>query len=261
MRTYSVWIVVALLMAGCAQQPTRQTESKKTAPQAFIDRSVIYYPLSGDTFEFAREYTYPNVSSGMQLTYRAAELPDARIDIFVYPIGDVPQDQALARDLNDVRSGVDGMVKRGRYADVKYGDLTEFNVSLKNGSALHGKRLLLAFGLDGSPKTSAAYLAYKQLYLLEMRITVPADSGDMLENVGDRIASETFRKIHILNEGTCALQGMPIGGDAAQVRQAFTSWIMHAVEISCVTELKPENFQPGKNEGVQILEFQPENWR
>lgn len=261
MRTNLVFTLAVVLVAGCAQQPARQAEQQKSGPQSFIDRSAIFYPRSGDRFNLVSEYTYPNVGSGIQITYQATDLPDAKIDIFIYPIGDVHEDQALASDLNDVHTGVDAQEKNGTYKNVRYGTLTDFNIPRKDNASLPGKKLPLTFDFDGTPMVSAAYLSYKQLYLFELRITAPANSGQSLQDVGDRIARETFPKIHIMNEGTCALQGFPIGGTVDQLKVSMKSWVMHITAISCFTELTPDNLKPDANEGVQILKFQPQDWQ
>lgn len=260
MRKSLIVILATMLLAGCAQNAVRHSDNKKPEPGAFIDRSVIYYPKSGDNFELVKEHTYSDVSAGIQLTYKADDLPDAKIDIFVYPIGDVSREQALARDVNDVRAGVKGMAERGIYSDVKFGELSDFNPSIEDGKHLRGKRLLLRFVHNGSPMASAAYLAYKQLYLLELRITAPADAAQALKDVGDSIATEIFPKIHILNEGTCAVLRMPSGGDSDQIQEALIAGFQHISEISCVTDFTPDNFKPGENEGLQVLKFQSDDW-
>ncbi len=260
MRRHFLLVLTAAMVAGCAQQAVRPAQQKTAQPRAFIDRSAIFYPKSGDKFDLIREYTYANVASGIQLTYEAEDLPSAKIDIFVYPVGDVPEDKALAIDMKDVQTGVEGMVRQGRYSEVQYGALSDFNVPLGKDSTLSGKRQLLTFDLDGTPMVSAAYLAYKQLYLFELRITSAAVTEQQLAPVGDRIATEAFRKIHILSEGKCASPTVEVGKNADQLRQSLMAAMKHVLAVSCTTEFQPGALKPGDNEDVTVLTFRPQDW-
>lgn len=101
------------------------TTQPEDAGRAFIERSLVLVPEQAGAFRLGKANDYPDRPDlGVGMRYVHPDFPAVRLDLFVYPIGRVGRDQALAHVLSGVREGVDAGVAQGVYANVVMGEET-----------------------------------------------------------------------------------------------------------------------------------------
>ena len=258
---------MTVLLAACAtpaNKPQPAAAAGTDAKQPFITRSAIFFPDTTADLELYQKYAYPDAPNGVQITYRSKTLPDARIDFFVFALGRGPQDQGLKIGDERMRAEIQGVAKAGVYSDLVFNDDADFPVTAADGSKLVGRRLLLTMSDHGWPDVSAGYMFYKQLYLMELRITAPAAAGDTLRQVGDQAAQQVVPLIHILSEGGCehlTINWDPNSGPNGLLAAMQKASDEHVEVEGCpaVTHT-PEDFKPKTGEDVLMVNYKPTDW-
>ncbi|HEX7965342.1 MAG TPA: hypothetical protein VF651_06455 [Gammaproteobacteria bacterium] len=262
-------LVGALSLAACASQGHKQEAAaapggEQKSEKPLITRSAVFFPGETADLELYQKYVYPDAPNGVQMTYRSKALPEARIDFFVFVLGRGSQAQGLKAGDERMRYEIQAATKAGKYEDLKFTDESDFPVTEADGSTLPGRRLLLTMNGDGRPLASAGYMFYKQLYLIEIRITDAAKAEDMLRQVGDQAARQVVPLIHILNEGDCQNVTAYVGDNVTpqSLLAAMQDGIKRSEADGCPThDLKPADFQPKEGEDVLMLNYKSEDWR
>ena len=278
MRIGIVSIVVLSFIAGCATQaPTKvfpesapaQAPATTSGPQSkepFISRSAVFFPGETQDFALAQKYKYPDVMDGAQLTYRYEPLPNAKIDFFVFAVGRGPQDYILKQGMARIRGEISGATKAGLYADTVFGDESSVTVTAEDGSKLTGARLQLSYTMHGTPSLSAAYMFYKQLYYVELRISAPDSAGaDALLKAGNLAADEILPRIHMLSEGDCETLSIDMSSmpNPDQVQKSIDQSLALRQAEGCPPSKrdKPEDFQPKTGEDMLMLSYTLADWQ
>lgn len=197
----------------------------------------------------------------MQLTYNSRTLPTAKLDLFVFVLGRAPVDEAVKRGDERMRGEVQAATKAGVYEDLQFTDDTDFPLSTAEGENLPGRRLRMTLGEHGRKLVSAGYMFYKQLYLVEVRITAPAEAGDTLTQVGDDAARRIVPLIHIQNEGGC--QDLAISWDGKDPNGLLTglSKGMEQAKLDGCAGAKGQQARPNADEDVMTITYKPEDWQ
>ena len=236
--------LLCLLMAPVA--------SAKDPPTVqFVDRTHVDVPRQAGPFALvSTQYDAESFSTGVSTLWKPAGAPESlRLDVFVYPLGQSDEAQAVGRSMDEVDGGVAEYARRGVYKNVKTGARTPFvivrpepsmnddgktprpafdptpkeEVALTPTSAAsddpimqavatslpptnsHGLREAISLEIEGSPKRSAAFAFYRNLFLFKLRISVAAQ--DMSQEDFDRLADDAARqiipRIEVVNYGTC----------------------------------------------------------
>ena len=256
--------VVTGLLSGCASDAAKsmpQTPVAKEEHKPFVTKTAVFFPDSVGDFDLYQKYAYPDAPDGVQLTYTSKLLPTAKIDFFVFVLGRGPVDESVKRGDQRMRGEVQAATKAGVYEDMQFIDDTDFQVTAADGKQLPGRRLRMTLGEHGRKMVSAGYMFYKQLYLVELRITAPAEAGDTLTQVGDDAARRIVPLIHMLNEGGC--QDLDIawdGKDPNGLLQGAQQAMDQAKSDGC-TGVDGPQAQPKPDEYVMMLTYKPEDWQ
>ena len=112
---------LALLACFGAASPAlarEKTEADESLP--LISETRVIAPKRVGEFDFvASHYDEKYKLSGAQIRYAHPRYPALRFDVFVYPIGKMPQDEAIKRGMRDFRANLDAVVKTGFFRDFK----------------------------------------------------------------------------------------------------------------------------------------------
>ena len=255
---------VAVLISGCASDSAKslpQTPVDNDDHKPFVTKTAVFFPDSTGDFELYQKYAYPDAPDGVQLTYTSKLLPAATLDFFVFVLGRSPVDEAVKRGDQRMRGEVQAATKAGLYEDLQFVDDTDFQVTAADGKQLPGRRLRMTLDDHGRKMVSAGYMFYKQLYLVELRITAPAEAGDTLTQVGDDAARRIVPLIHMLNEGGC--QNLEVNWDAKDpnsLLQGMQEAMDQAKSDGCTGVNGPQS-QPAPDEHVMMLTYKPEDWQ
>jgi hypothetical protein len=262
-RTAILAAASLLLLAACASDQTKpapKAAAAKGTDKPLITRSFVFFPDSAGDFELYQKYAYPDAPDGVQLTYTAKTLPSAKLDIFVFVLGRGPVDQAIQYGDRRMRGEVQAATKAGLYEDLQFTDDTDFPLATDDGKTLPGKRLRMTLAEHGHKMVSAGYMYYKQLYLVEVRITAPAEAGDAFTQVSDAAARTLVPLIHMQNEGGC--QDLTVFWDSKDPKGLITAMgkaLEQAKSDGCPAA-KEEQTQPEAGEDVMTITYKPEDW-
>ncbi|HEY3643838.1 MAG TPA: hypothetical protein VGM16_00755 [Gammaproteobacteria bacterium] len=262
--TFGTGMLMALLvLGGCAgnrTKPAPQTPADKGPSKPFVTKSVVFFPDSAGDFELYQKYAYPDAPDGVQLTYTSKTLPSAKLDIFVFVLGRGPADDAVKQGDQRMRGEVQAATKAGVYEDLEFTDDTAFPLTTADGGSLPGRRLRMTLGEHGHKLVSAGYMFYKQLYLVEVRITAPVEAGDILTQVGDAAARTLVPAIHIQNEGGC--QDLTVYWDSKDPNGLIAGLKkgMEQAELDGCVGAKEQQVQPKTGEDMMTIAYKPEDW-
>ena len=251
MRFNLVTIAGMMLLTGCAThtaapQPAQtQTPKPVLLEQPFIERSAIFFPEKSATFTLANTHQYDNSMLGVALHYVEANAAASRIDIFVFPYGRAPATRVLDDGVRIIRNEIERVQASGLYTGVKFGSTEDATVVGSRAAQLPGnvmapqitipgRRFPIAFVMDSKTYSSIAYMFYRYLYFIEVRISLPTDSAIRPESIGEKLTTEVVSHIRIDNAGSC---GGPI----------------HAVEVKQLPEGQPGTADPVSVDGYTFL--------
>lgn len=251
MRIKVVAIVAMMSLVGCATHPSVSQSVQTQAPKSklevrpFIERSAIFFPKKSTTFTLANTYQYPNPMLGVALHYAAENALNSRVDIFVFPYGRAPATRALDDGVMIVRNDIEHVQVSGVYSNVKFGStedatFVEHRAMQLPGNvmapqiAIPGRKFPITFVMDNKAYLSLAYVFYRYLYFIEVRITLPTDDAVRPESIGDKLVDEVIQNIRIDNAGSC---GGPI----------------KAVEVKRLPEGQPGTADPVSADGYTFL--------
>lgn len=220
MRIKIVAIVAMMSLAGCATRPSvsqsvqTQAPKPKSEVRPFIERSAIFFPKKSTTFTLANTYQYPNPMLGIALHYAAENALHSRVDIFVFPYGRAPATRALDDGVMIVRNDIEHVQVSGVYSDVKFGStedatFVEHRATQLPGNimapqiAIPGRKFPITFVMGNKAYSSLAFVFYRYLYFIEVRITLPTDDPVCPESIGDKLVDEVIQNIRIDNAGSC----------------------------------------------------------
>ncbi|HBD19794.1 MAG TPA: hypothetical protein DC063_06765 [Arenimonas sp.] len=237
---------LAALPAGVAAKKVAvKIETSSPTPDAdapFIAKSLVLAPERVAGFELRGATDYPGQPLlGVSLNYAHADLPEMTLHLFVYPIGRVTREQALAQVMREVREGIDMRLGQSLDGRVDYGEETSLDLgrveedgSLRPESApaavpppaegdenarvlavfaqadddlspQRGRELPLQLAFDGRSMDSVAFAFYRGLYLFKGRATVNVGvvPAETLHRVARRAMAVLVPAIEVRNTGSC----------------------------------------------------------
>ncbi len=133
-RSNPGFAVIALALGLSSTGVTAIAEARDKAPsqaeaRAFIEQTRIAAPKRVGEFVLGKtEYDPETKSSGAFLRYDIPDRPDLHIDLFIYPAGDLPHDDAVKAGMKDFRASLDAAAKAGYYDDLRVLDTTDFEI-------------------------------------------------------------------------------------------------------------------------------------
>jgi hypothetical protein len=234
--------------AGCALIFVMSTHGdaraagKREAERPFVEATRIAAPKQVGEFTLeGTRFDEETKENGAQIRYSLSAHPDIRFDLFVFPAGEMPQEKAVARAVEEFVGGLEGAQRQGYFEDLRILDTADFRIepartsdvpeaaadhplveALLTPDPIVGKRLDLRYrsrqGREGetTPMMSRGYLFHKQLYYFKGRITVPAAqiAPEEFASLSDRAMRELVPAVVVSNVGECAEVTIAIPRDA-----------------------------------------------
>jgi hypothetical protein len=119
----------ALLLAFAA--PAFAQDDAGTTRRPFIERTLIEVPRAVGPWVLVEAKDFPGqVSLGVAFDYDLPAVPGLALNIYVYPAGRMPADQAIAQGMAEVEAGLREYERRGTYADLEFGEAEAFTVPI-----------------------------------------------------------------------------------------------------------------------------------
>lgn len=283
MKPLVLAITAVLALAGCAAKPTRpaapppEADVAPEAARAFIERSLVLAPERVDKFTLVRIYDFEGrPDAGVGLRYQHADVPEMLLDLFVFPVGRVPRERALAYGMQSTRAELASAAAQGAYSDIRYGDEVAFDLRsvAADGRAGpaggpgpdNGRRQPFRYVREEGPMDSLIFMFHRGLFLTKGRVSVlPTDlPGESFDRLANHAMATIVPAIEVRSTGACssltvevdpALEGEPL---QAQLMDRLMESQRQAEEENCTPPLD-ETLPAGKR--GQLLVFPPEIWR
>ncbi len=134
------------------------------------------------------------------------------------------------------------------------------------GDTLHGQRLQMQMLREGTAYASLGYLFYKQLYLIKVRISVPAGTLDMtaFTTFGDRVVRAIVPRIETVNVGACGTIVLPAGNSAASSEDIAVQLARDSTRVladNCTAKVKePELLARHHGDAVLAIHYDADDW-
>jgi hypothetical protein len=268
------------------------------AKRGFIEKSLLLAPETVGKFCLYSANDYPgDPGSGVGFRYQHADFPEVRIDLFVYPIGRVDRDTAVVQGIAEVRASVQNAADQGGYADLVFGDETEFDLRRVDASgdlmpagevpghadddeiesqvlramagadaALEpaiGRRLDMQLSIGGAHQNSRGYQFYRGLYLYKGRISAPPTllPGEAFDRFTNHAMASLIPAIQVRSTGACHESSIYIDPDKEDTAD-FAGQVRRAMlrsELEQCEETLDESIPDGFR--ALTLEFDPAAWR
>lgn len=154
-------LVAACLTAALAFAPQAAAD-KRGKPRAFIESSAIVAPQRVGEFMLEGSQQWPDQKfAGVQFRYLLPGHEALRIDVFVYPHGDMPQARAIETGLRDFLDTLEAQVRAGNFSDFQV--LNDAPMTLPRFASSVAEKALPAAAseapagtAEGTPKDTAA---------------------------------------------------------------------------------------------------------
>jgi hypothetical protein len=222
----------SLLLSVCLLVAVPGLAIAKTTPPAdarpYVEASYISAPRVVADFNLERSSYDPAAKlAGAGFLYRSSKEPQATASVFVYPAGRVGQAEAVESGMQALYGELKQAVAAGIYAQLQELGEEPFPLAayvapgkgttaidtaviqtMAKAEQIHGTRLRLSMQHVSSnqPLHSNAYLFYKQLYYVKLRIS--ADQASMsreaFDALADRAARSLIPAVQVANVGGCA---------------------------------------------------------
>lgn len=237
-------LALGLLITGVpAIAEARDKAPSQAEARAFIEQTRIAAPKRVGEFVLDEtEYDAKHKGAGAALRYALPEHPELRIDMFVYPAGEMPPGTAMQQGMAEFQDTFEAAVKAGFYRDLQAGEPTDFEIqpapqasaedrterkagskdadaaledkidALLGPKPIAGRRIDLHYRMpvetqdEPVPMRSRGFLFYRQLYYVKGRVSAAESQIDQagFEALGDRAMRELVPAIVISNIGGCA---------------------------------------------------------
>lgn len=274
-------------------EPPAGVREPERTPRPFIERSLVLAPERVGDFTLLSASDYPGQpQSGVGLRYRHADLPEVRLDLFVYPAGRVARDRALADAMTEVRASIEHARDQGKYSALAFGEETGFDLrrvdaadgSLRvdggagegrdepadlairlaaaaEGRSGIGRRLGIRMTFDGKSENSLAFVFYRGLFLYKGRVSVSPKyvAEENFERVAQLAMAQLVPAIKVRSTGGCAATTVTVdpGGDEA-LALSLAAALADVAEEECADTL--DESVPEGQKGL-LLTFDPAMWR
>lgn len=209
------WKVVPVLIGLAAVLPIRAQEAPASPPFAVpdmqshrgvIDDTWIIAPkrLAGASLAAVKNYADEgDIAAGVSLHYRIDNADWIVADVFIYPAGEGDSATLLRRAMEDFRESVAFAERQQIYRNVWWGEEASYTASLAGGKKLEGRFLPIVFDAQQDMLTSRAYLFYRKLYFVKIRLTTTVDAVDSLSEKADHFIGSLLDGVDIVSVGSC----------------------------------------------------------
>jgi len=229
------------------------------AHRGVVDDTWILVPkrLPGASLAATKNYADEgDIAAGVSLRYHMDNADWIIADVFIYPAGEGDGAKMLQRAAEDFRESVAYAERQQIYRNVWWGDESAYTTSLAGGKKLEGRFLPIVFDAQQDMLTSRAYLFYRRLYFVKIRLSTTVEAVDSLADRADGFISNLMSGLEINSVGSCGQRNDPAtvspgGGTSAVLKRQLAN--------GC-TSL---NYQPPgetASRAVLHLTFQPQDW-
>lgn len=249
----------SLFLACMLLAPTLSAKERAPSAEQFIDRTNILFPeVIEEHFKVKEHDQDPGVFGGVTVKFEKPVVvpsPSFTITAYVYPIGRMATEEALAAGISHVVEGVKGR----DYTDVRIDPDTPYSVAAPTAPLLAktprgnqkiiapsgerpakpdasdedmaaalkswmpedktpGRRVGMHFSNDGTPVRSVGYVFYRQMMLVKLRITAAAaDIDEDAFNLHANLAANSIAPaFEIQNFGKCGVLYLPMPPEGEQ---------------------------------------------
>ncbi|MGE7138825.1 hypothetical protein ACQKIE_14465 [Luteibacter sp. NPDC031894] len=144
-----------------------------------------------------------DIAAGVSLRYRIDNAEWIIADVFIYPAGEGDNTTMLRRAMDDFRESVSFAERQQIYRNVWWGDESPYVATLSGGRKIEGRFLPIVFDAQQDMLTSRAYLFYRKLYFVKIRLSTTVDAVDSLAENADGFIASLLDGIDIVSTGTC----------------------------------------------------------
>jgi len=240
---------VLLCLCLLAAVPATASASEKTAAPArpYVETSYVIAPRSVGDFTLVRSSLDPdNRLAGASLLYRAKDHPEATINLYIYAAGRLDPDTAVIEGMQAFGEGMKHAVKDGTYSRQQtLGPADAFRLTpapppaaandeeavmrdaIANAGGVNGQKLRMELhrAPGDAPLRSNAYLFYKQLYYVKVRISAaqPDIGAEAFDALADQATRALVPAVQVENVGGCAAGAIQVDSNASDTQ------MMHAI--------------------------------
>lgn len=144
-----------------------------------------------------------DIAAGVSLRYRIDNADWIIADVFIYPAGEGDNATMLKRAMEDFRESVAFAERQQIYRNVWWGDESPYTATLPGGQKVEGRFLPIVFDAQQDMLTSRAYLFYRKLYFVKIRLSTAVEAVDSLAENADAFIANLLGGIDIVSTGTC----------------------------------------------------------
>jgi hypothetical protein len=211
----SRWKAIPVLLCLWAGTVARAQEAPASPPLApggtgehrgVVDETWIVAPkrLGDATLAAVKNYADEgDIAAGVSLRYRIDNAEWIIADVFIYPAGEGDTATMLKRAMDDFRESVAFAERQQIYRNVWWGDESPYTAVLPGGRKVEGRFLPIVFDAQQDMLTSRAYLFYRKLYFVKIRLSTTVEAVDSLAESADRFIGSLLDGIDIVSVGTC----------------------------------------------------------
>jgi len=259
-----------------------------------VDDTWIVAPkrLPGATLAAVKNYADEgDIAAGVSLRYHIDGADWIIADVFIYPAGEGDTSKMLKQAADDFRESVDFAERQQIYRNVWWGDEAPYTASLAGGKKLEGRFLPIVFDAQQDMLTSRAYLFYRKLYFVKIRLSTTVDAVDSLAERADKFIGNLLDGVDIVSVGGCGkkmdIMALPSGqtapadftdsvspdgfGIAISMSKAggatYATQMTRAMAVAARRQLATGctslNYKPPGDDSVRAvlhLRFGPEDW-
>lgn len=221
---------------GAGRRGARKPVAEKPRPEqsflgGYLRQSRIVYPLRVGDWEALGEQRYDTAALGASVHYRNPRMPDARLDLYIYPAGVLLEGdfaQVAARTAQEMEA----VARQRDPARFEAGITREFALQdpvarLLGEHTPRPRSHVMQMGVDGAVLQSAMAIASRDMYLLKVRLSLAAEAleRERVRAGAEQFLREAFAQLSIVNTGACfrPLQVVPLPADGTHAETILAS--------------------------------------
>lgn len=144
-----------------------------------------------------------DIAAGVSLRYHLDGADWIIADVFIYPAGEGDTTKMLKQAADDFRESVAYAERQEIYRNVWWGDEAPYTATLSGGRKLQGRFLPIVFDAQQDMLTSRAYLFYRKLYYIKIRLSTTVEAVDSLAERADGFIVSLLNGVDIVSVGSC----------------------------------------------------------
>ncbi|SEW19865.1 hypothetical protein SAMN04515660_2917 [Luteibacter sp. 329MFSha] len=211
----SRWKLVPALLGLLAGAGVHAQEAANAGPvslpdmqehRGVVDDTWIVAPrrLADATLAAVKNYADEgDIAAGVSLRYHIDNADWLIADVFIYPAGEGDNAAMLKRAAEDFRESVAFAERQQIYRNVWWGDESAYTANLAGGRKAEGRFLPIVFDAQQDMLTSRAYLFYRKLYFVKIRLSTAVEAVDSLAENADRFVASLLDGVDIVSVGNC----------------------------------------------------------